>query len=634
MRSPYFMIALGLSLMVFARPLLQHYYSIPYSHELACIIWGAVLCAGIFLIYRHGGKNTERQIILWAIFFTSLYPIVSSIGHLNRQLSISATAGSLSPDKQFLTWILAVAGLALVTYGLAGCDRLHRALCATSKALLYMQTVRPSRILTGLCCLFVAGAVATSWLFYQFIPAIPDTITQYIHAKVFAEGKLFGQAPLMTMKSFFPVYLVTHPDGKWYSSYQPLHIFFLSLGHRINAPWLIAPLMGAAAIVLSYLLGKKTYGEHVGRLAALLTCFSPLIFFMSAEYMNHTTAHALCLAFVYAYFMMLDENNNSNRLRSCIFGTIAGACVGGVILTRPLTAVALVFPFIIYSLLLIARYRKQYLLPLACVIGATLFCVLLQLCYNHILTGNIWLFPYVEANPRNTPWFNHGHTLELALSKALMEWHQMNRMLLEWSIPSTAFVLICMFRYHDSRTMLLFATIVSFTLFNLTNRFASFTWGPRYIYESSGFILILAAAGICALPTLLSKQRIIQAPLMVISGALTLAIMCAFLTGWFYRIPENVRLYSTRYQFNNYHYHNLVTYGAPEYPAVIFVNPRIRAYYAVATNLPNHLGDRLIVAADRGQENCELLKHLPGYHSYIERRWKILPYTDCQEAIQ
>ncbi|HLV36704.1 MAG TPA: glycosyltransferase family 39 protein, partial [Spirillospora sp.] len=108
-------------------------------------------------------------------------------------------------------------------------------------------------------------------------------------------------------------------------------------------PWVVNAFLAGLTVALVYRLGRVLFSPDVGLIAAALTAFSPMALLLNATLMGHTAALFAATLFFYAYWRI-------QRGRSALrWGVAAGLALGLVVTTRPLTAVGIAAPFIIWS---------------------------------------------------------------------------------------------------------------------------------------------------------------------------------------------------------------------------------------------------------------------------------------------
>lgn len=140
--------------------------------------------------------------------------------------------------------------------------------------------------------LLFAVALYFSHYCFGFLPHIEDSIAQVLQARIFATGHVSAE-PFLPKEFFFYGFMAD--QACWFSHYPPGHPLLLTLGVFAGAPYLVNPLLGLACVILLYYLLRELEGNSVARWGAWAMALSPFVFFMSAGFMNHTTALASSL---------------------------------------------------------------------------------------------------------------------------------------------------------------------------------------------------------------------------------------------------------------------------------------------------------------------------------------------------
>ena len=253
-------------------------------------------------------------------------------------------------------------------------------------------------------------------------PAFPGAL--------FALGRLF--APSSALPSFFDFKHVIS-DGRWYSQYPFGHPLMLALGVLAGLPWLVNPLQAAAAVLALYGLGREVYTERIARIATLLFCLSPFVWFMSGSFMNHTTS--LCWGTLFLLF--------SSRLARRGIGNalLCGLALGMVVATRPATALGIALPVAAW-LFLSLRREPRLLGRAAAATGVVAAFGLLLLVQNWLTTGAPLRFGYtVLHGPGHGFVFGPAalgitHTPYKGLVHVTSNLAGLNRYLFEWPVPA------------------------------------------------------------------------------------------------------------------------------------------------------------------------------------------------------
>jgi len=354
-----------------------------------------------------------------------------------------------------------------------------------------------------LCLFFFLLTNLISYFVFDHLPHIQDSISQLFQARIFASGKIHLPSP--RFPDFFDYTHIIN-NGKWYSQYPWFHSFLLMLFVFLKMPWIVNPLSGTLTLPIIYLLGRELYDEKTGRLAAIFAAGSPFIFNMSSEYMNHASALLFSSLFLLFFFKTI-------RARSPLYNSIlAGICLGLVANIRPYTALAIGTPFAVYSLIQFFRSPKQLFSRLLLLLVFTLLVTGLVFVYNWITNGSPTLFGYVvKWGPGHEVGFGHSgwgppHTPYQGFLNTGNNLNLLNKFLFELPFPALILILIPFVRGTKNRNdWLLFATFLSLLIAYFFYWFHNLCFGPRFLYESSSALLLLAARGTLLLPAILNE---------------------------------------------------------------------------------------------------------------------------------
>lgn len=462
-------------------------------------------------------------------------------------------------------------------------------------------------------------ANAASYFLFEHIPHVQDSIAQLFHGKIFAKGMLTAPAP--AYPEFFEFLHVIIRDGKWYSQYPPGHSILLTIGTLIGAPWIVNPLFGSLNILLMYLLGKELYGETVGRLSALLSFLSPFLFFMSSEFMNHTTA----LSFLLVFILFFAKSLKSGRF---LHGALAGGALGWLINIRPYSAAALSAPFLVYGLFVaLRRFRELRPAISGFILLSALFLAVLLL-FNTLTNGHPFLFGFqVLWGNQVNPGFGPGawgdpHTPLRGLHQMLSNFNGVNKYLFELPVPSLLLVVLLFFTGARDRWDLLFVMgFFALAIAYFFYWFQDWCFGPRFLFEGAALLILLSARAIDRFPIFWNEALRLPASRRSLRIASFTGLALLFSVGFAANIPAHLRHYGSSYWGVNAEVLNAVRERGIT-RAVVFT----RSYYAgvFPANDPL-LGGDVIYATDRGPNNKLLLDLFPGFSAYVARGPELKP---------
>lgn len=476
---------------------------------------------------------------------------------------------------------------------------------------------------------------------FERMAHIEDEMAYVWQAQVIAAEKLMLPSP--PQPNSFLVPFVVDYNGERFGKYPLGWPVMLAIGVRLGLRDWINPLLAGLGVWLTYRLGKRAFGETVGLLAAGLTVISPFFLINSGSLLSHPFGLVLSAAFALAW---LDAFGEIPSPRPWLATVTAGLTLGLLALTRPLTAVAVGFPFALHGLYLLVRgsgeTRKRVLAvgALALLIGS------LVLLWQYAVTGNPRLNPY-------TLWWDYdkigfgpgvgritgGHSLNQALINTRASLYQGDFDLFGWLqyswifIPFGAIVAIrnLITRKLPVHSLLLASVFPSLVVFYLAYWVGAQLYGPRYYYEGLYSLTIFSGAGIAFLagwPTQPGEpwhsysgwQRWRTLGITAVMGVLVA------ITLWF-AIPARVGGMYGLYDIKRSSLAPFQTQEALKMaPALVIVHPQEWTLYGAFLELENpFLNTPFIFVFDRGPElNAEVAGAFPDrhvYHYYPDQPW-------------
>jgi len=524
--------------------------------------------------------------------------------------------------------------------------------------------------LFALACAFAALAAAAilSRLVFGGIPHVQDSIAQLFQARIFAEGRVWASS-LAGREAFDYAHMIN--DGRWYAQYPPGHALLLVPGVWLGVPWLINPLLGALSVYAVYLLGRETHGPAVGRVAALLGLLSPFLLLMSAEFMAHASALLAVTAFLVFHLKMVRTGRMADAVRAGLFLLLA-------VLIRPYSALAVAVPMALHGAAWVrgdlrGRWRKAAVWALGGAAGAALLGL-----YNLLTTGDPLVPGYIRLyGESHGIGFGKGswgppHTLERGLAHAGSTLASLNGRLFEWPASSLWPLLVALLPLRrpsratgegtgdaaaglDRAAWLLFAPVAALVVAHVLYWYHDLCFGPRYVYEALGPLLVLSAAGLRTVADGLAalgrggRTRAAAASSrharLVLAGIVIVLTLAAAVTGWprLFRLPEEARgapagsgprmasyfqHFGREYWGVSPYLGELVDREVRERPALVIC--RFREFQpeglqfrhlwfgsACAHQPPDDGDDRVLFAQDRGEEaNQRLALAYPAFAVY------------------
>ena len=184
---------------------------------------------------------------------------------------------------------------------------------------------------------------------FERLPHLEDELAYVYQARLFANGDMTIDIPEPRRAFWQPFVIDYREEGNRFGKYSPGWPLILALGVIFNQLWLINAFTAALTVALTYRLGREIYHPDVGVIAAALVTFSPMALLLNATLMSHTTSLTLFTLFMYAYWRI------EKKKRALLWGTVAGIALGLLVISRPLTAIGVTTPFILWSVLRLAR---------------------------------------------------------------------------------------------------------------------------------------------------------------------------------------------------------------------------------------------------------------------------------------
>jgi hypothetical protein len=453
-----------------------------------------------------------------------------------------------------------------------------------------IAAMRPGPFVAMVAAVELVLACAASTFLFDRVPQVDDTATQVFQAKMLAEGRV--KTPVPEPYEFFEYNFMVRRGDEWFGKYPPGHPALLALGVLVHAPWIVNPIAGAVLVALVFLLGCRLYDVPTAKIAAGLGLASPFVLFMSSEFMSHATAAAIFLVFL----VLFVETVRSPRVS---LGLAAGAALGFLVCTRPLTAAGLAVPYVIVAVALLVRGARKYAPALVVMATSALAGVAVLLAYNEATTGSAWVSGYEALHgTAHNPGFGHAGwgpalTPAIAVANSLTRMNALNEYLFVWPIPSllllAAWIAAGRWNRWDG---VLFATFAGLAFAYFFYWLPGSIFGPRFVYEAVGCVLLLSARGVRALMT---EPGPGEAPARARHGVATMLFVC-----WVYTLavsgPQLVRIYARDY-WKGVGKHVVREVRSRDLRDAVVLVPRAEFVAAFAENDPSFEGE-VIFARD------------------------------------
>ncbi len=238
------------------------------------------------------------------------------------------------------------------------------------------------------------AALAAKFLLFDGIPHVSDELAYQFQSRAFATGQLGFEVP--QGREFFIVPHTTFDGGLWHSVMNPGWPMLLAVGQFLGLPFLVNPLLGAAALPLLHSFLRQA---EAGRLAAGVTVWalatSPFYVVMASTTMAHSSSFFLFSLFLWGWIRVWRTGDRLGAI-------LAGLALGIGFLVRPLDAVVTALPF---GLVLAWRcvHFPRWIPSLLLVGGFSLIGPLGTLAYNQALTGDALEFPQTRYFDQRFP---------------------------------------------------------------------------------------------------------------------------------------------------------------------------------------------------------------------------------------
>jgi 4-amino-4-deoxy-L-arabinose transferase-like glycosyltransferase len=235
---------------------------------------------------------------------------------------------------------------------------------------------------------------------FERMPHLEDEMAYIFQARIFARGDVVVDIP-QPRRAFWQPFVVDYDEtGARFGKYTPGWPALLAIGVNLGQMWVINAFFAALTIALVYRLGREICSPDAGLMAAALVAFSPMALLLNASFMGHTAALTCFTLFMWCYWRM-ERAGQRERLRSAVqWGVVGGVALGLLVVNRPLTAVGVGAPFVLWSGFKVLRavYHdltgggERRLLPtFTPLLAIALFTVVISATiplFNHTATGD------------------------------------------------------------------------------------------------------------------------------------------------------------------------------------------------------------------------------------------------------
>ncbi|HUU57518.1 MAG TPA: glycosyltransferase family 39 protein, partial [bacterium] len=468
----------------------------------------------------------------------------------------------------------------------------------------------------------VAAAVGVVYAASQVLgdaSADADESAFVFQSKIFCRGKLAAWAPATegdAARAFFRAETDVVRNGRWFSSYAPLHPALLCLGAKLGWPKLVGVAAAVLILISAYAIGRRVSGAFGGAVAAVLVATSPAFIFTQASYLSE--ASFLCF-FALALWACLRAADSPSRGAMAALGAAAGAAF----LVSEYGALYLALPFGWFLWRRLRTHAGRGNRALWLVAGAApLFA--LWVLYNWRQTGNFLMPPRLFADAAVFG-FDEGYNIWAALSACARNLVVLSTDGFGWPLLCLVPAVVRLFlkpRLGDFEKAL-YAAVVLTVVAHLPLRSGGSAFGARFYYPAwlcltfitARFFVILAA---------LAQRRFDRAG----EGLAALVLTALVAVNMVIYMPRAAARYGGRAGGNHARWADagvrraVAALGIDD--AVVIIRPR--EWCLSSTPGSPFLDDAVVYARDNGERNGELKKIFPGRVFYL------LDYADFTRA--
>jgi len=331
-------------------------------------------------------------------------------------------------------------------------------------------------------------------------PFSGDEYSLALQAEMFARGILKAPAPEHAEWLRVDHVII----DRWVrSKYPPGASALLAFGARAGVAWIVTPIEGVVALLVTWLSTRRLLGPRQALIALVTLGLAPLFAFQAASFYTHTAATmflAIGFAGIGAWF----------RTHRSAWMVLVGAAIGCTFLTRPIDA--LLFGAAMMSL---RSARATFIAALS----ATPF-VLVNCLYQNAQFGSPFLDGYHVYRPTLAALYGSTTAANPILLSHLWNpvqlWNHIDvyrAFVVDWTVPGTALVALvgafAIGREHRARPMRTFSiALIATYLAALLLTIDDVDDGARARYLSSVLIpaAFLTAAGFAAASAALANR--------------------------------------------------------------------------------------------------------------------------------
>ncbi|MBI4860675.1 MAG: hypothetical protein HY815_10505 [Candidatus Riflebacteria bacterium] len=261
---------------------------------------------------------------------------------------------------------------------------------------------RRRRVLAGLIALSTVASLAVNLRILGGVPHTQDEIAYLFQARTLASGRLFVHSPPDGLASAFDTVFLVRDGERWYGKYPFGWPLVLALGVLVGLSPMVNPALNGLALLLFHRLLARHWSAAWALAGTALLALSPFFVMMGASFLSHPLCLVLLLVMIAAVERIWIELSSAGL---AVGAAALGAASGLMVTARPFDALALTVPIALAVAPALARAGRRSVVAVALLVALPLSAVALTLAYNHALTGDCWLTPFLKHSPTDRPGF-------------------------------------------------------------------------------------------------------------------------------------------------------------------------------------------------------------------------------------
>lgn len=475
----------------------------------------------------------------------------------------------------------------------------------------------------------IGAALAVAGGVFENLAHLEDEMAYVWQAQVIARGDLALQTP--PCPRCFLVPFVVDYEGLRFGKYPLGWPALLAVGIRLGGRGLVNPLLAGLGVWLTYLLGRRLTDGKTALLGAGLLVSSPFFLINSGSLLSHPWTLVLTLALALAWLDAFDEQAGARR---GLAAWVAALALGGLALTRPLTAVAVALPFAVHGLVLLVRGNgtvRRRLLAVAALAGGLSALLFL---WQYAVTGDPFLNPYTLWWPYDRIGFGPEVGLQVggfaprhALANTMLNVRVGSSDLFGWGQLSYILIPFGIWALRgNGRAWLTLSPALFLVAAYMLYWVGAWLFGPRYYYEGLPGLVILSAAGWRWLAGQFQPGR------LRFAIAVQLLVALVALNGLYY-LPLRFHMMQGLYQVSRSYLQPLLDAEAEKAPALVIVHPKddwIEYGRLLELSNPYHDGAYVFTMTRSPELNEQVIAYLPGrkvwyYYPGLAQPWYAEP---------